>query len=147
VLSHKDVFTRSRFSMNYILGAQLFWFFYSFFALPLMLFHIFYWLPANSATLLDMGWYFFRWFSLAGVAYMIYMIPEWGINWVYMFGVLGGILSSAFFLLSIWRYDRLGWRNLLAVFFFFPYTLMMSVFMMGGVLSFFASRGKGTFIN
>lgn len=147
VLAHKDVFAKKKLTMNYILAGQLFWFVYSFFALPLILFHMAYWLPANSATLLDTGWYFFRWFSLAGVAYMIWMIPVWGINWVYIFGVLAGIVSSGFYLLAIQRYDKIGWRNALAVFFFFPYTLVMSVFMMGGVISFFASKGKGTFIS
>lgn len=147
VLAHRDVFAKKRLPMNYILAGQIFWFVYSFFALPLMLFHIAYWLPANSATFLDLGWYLFRWFSLAGVAYMLYMMPSWGVNWVYIFGVLAGLLSSAFYLFSLRRYGAVGWRSLLAVFFFFPYTLVMSVFMVGGVLSFFASKGKGTFIS
>lgn len=147
VLAHRDVFARRRLAMNYILTAQLFWFIYSFFALPLMLFHFAYWLPANSGGLVELGWYFLRWFSLAGVAYMVWMIPQWGVNWVYIFGVLAGLVSSLIFLLSIVRYDRLGWRNGLAIFFFFPYTLLMSVFMMAGALAFFASRGKGTFVS
>ncbi len=147
VLSHRDVFGKRRLAMNYILAGQLFWFIYSFFALPLIFFHVFYWMPANSATLLDLGFYLFRWLSLAGVVYMVWMIPEWGINWVYMFGVLSGIISSLIYLFSIRRYDSLGWKNLLAIFFFFPYTLVMSLFMMGGVISFFVTRGKGTFIH
>jgi len=147
VLSHRDVFGKRKFTMNYILAGQIFWFIYSFFALPLMLFHIMYWLPSNAATMFDLSFYLFRWFSLTGVAYMIYMIPVWGVNWIYMFGVLSGVLSSIFYLFAIRRYDSLGWRNLLAIFFFFPYTLVMSVFMMGGVISFFATKGKGTFIH
>lgn len=147
IIGHRGFLKGRKLSVNYLLGAQMFWFLYAFFALPLMLFHIVYWLPANSATLFDLSFYLFRWMSLAGVVYMIYMIPQWGVNWVYMFGVLAGIISSLFFLLSIIRYDKLRLGNVLAIFFFFPYTLVMSVFMIGGILSFFATKGKGTFIH
>ena len=72
--------------------------------------------------------YFFRWFSLLGPVYVLYKIPEWGINYWAIFGVLSGIISTIMIIIALRLFkDTSTIRNIAAVFFYFPYTILLNI--------------------
>lgn len=127
---------------------QFFWFVYSFLIIPLIAYQILYWIPYNSATLADLSFYLFRWFNLVGPFYALYKIPEWGISFVSIFGILSGVITLFMIALSFVTFkEKLGIRKYFGVFFYFPYTIIINVIIIMGALRYVSSRGKGSFVN
>ena len=54
--------------------------------------------------------------------------------------------SVVLMLVAHLRYDRLTMRTALAIFFYFPYTLVLSAMMVGSLAAYIHSGGKGTFL-
>ncbi len=80
--------------------------------------------------------YLFRWFTLAGPFYVLYMIPQWGINLYSIFGVLSGILSAFLIISAIYTFkDKLSMKNILAIFFYFPYTIALNIIIASSLLT------------
>jgi len=126
---------------------QLFWLVYSFIAIPIITYQIFYWIPYNSSTLFDLFFYLFRWFNLIGPFYAIYMLPQWGISIVSIFGIMSGFITLFMILLSFRAFrEKIDIRKSIGVFFFFPYTLLMNLMIISGAVAYAFKRGKGTFI-
>jgi cellulose synthase/poly-beta-1,6-N-acetylglucosamine synthase-like glycosyltransferase len=146
--SHRDVFGRKPDGfIMFLFFTRLFWFFYSILAIPVITYQIIYWLPYNSATLLDVFFYLFRWFNLVGAFYVLYKIPEWGISLTSIFGVLAGIMTVFMILVSLKMFgEKIGIKKCIAVFFYFPYTILMGIMTIMGALIYALNRGKGTFI-
>jgi cellulose synthase/poly-beta-1,6-N-acetylglucosamine synthase-like glycosyltransferase len=132
--------------LRYLVAAQIFWIVYALASLPLIAFSFAYWLPSNAGSLADLGAYVVRWFTVVGPIYMLLKIPEWGINATYFFGILAGLISPILMLVAILRYDRPKPRTLVAVFLYFPYTLLLSVMMMGSLVAYVRSGGRGAFV-
>jgi cellulose synthase/poly-beta-1,6-N-acetylglucosamine synthase-like glycosyltransferase len=145
-VKHRTLLIDGRPVLKYLLGSQIFWIVYALASLPLIPYHFMYWFSDNSGSLLDILFYVLRWASLAGPLYMILKIPEWGVNHTYIFGVVAGLLSAALMLVAHLRYDRLTMRTALAIFFYFPYTLVLSAMMVGSLAAYIHSGGKGTFL-
>jgi len=145
IFLHKDIIGRSP-SASYVLGVHFFWYVIALFSIPLIAYNVLYWLPLNSATPVDTFLYFFRWFSFAGIIHMIYMIPQWGINIVYIFGIIAGIMTFFLMYIALRRYgEKLNFRNFLGLFFYFPYTLLLNLTLIGGIFYFVIKKGKGNF--
>lgn len=122
---------------------QFWWSFYSFVSLPLIIYQIFYWLPYNSQSIASVFGYLFRWFSLAGPTYVVYKIPQWGLSYYSFFGVLGGLISAFMILSSIRLFkDKLHLRNLFALFFYFPYTIVINLVTFISLLRFRSLRTR-----
>ncbi len=110
------------------------WAFYAFLSLPFFIYQINYWFPAGTEPL-SVFMYFFRWLSLAGPVYVLYKIPEWGLNIYNIFGVMSGIIATAMLVSAIKVYkDRLSLKNILAIFFYFPYTIFLNILLAGSVI-------------
>ena len=115
-------------SILFLYVNQFWWSFYSFISLPLIIYQVFYWLPSNSQSVISVFSYLFRWFSLAGPAYVVYKFPQWGFSYYSFFGVMGGIISAFMIVSGIRLFkDRLSFRNLFALFFYFPYTIAINL--------------------
>lgn len=107
---------------------QYWWSFYAILSFPVIIYQVNYWLPYNTATFSALFGYLFRWFSLAGPFYVIYKIPEWGLNFYNFFGVFSGIISAILIVASIKTFkDRINLRNTFAIFFYFPYTIVLNM--------------------
>ncbi len=133
--------------MMMIFSIQLFWLVYSFIAIPMITYQIFYWIPYNSASLFDLSFYLFRWFNLAGIFYAAYMLPQWGVSLISIFGILAGFITLFMILLSFRVFkEKMDIRKYVGVFFFFPYTLLMNMMIISGAVAHALKRGKGTFI-
>jgi cellulose synthase/poly-beta-1,6-N-acetylglucosamine synthase-like glycosyltransferase len=133
--------------MLLIFSIQLFWLVYSFIAIPMILYQIFYWIPYNSASLFDLSFYLFRWFNLIGIFYAMYMLPRWGVSFLSIFGILAGFITLFMILISFRVFkEKMGIRKYMGVFFFFPYTLLMNMMIISGAVAHVFKRGKGTFI-
>lgn len=143
-VKHRALLTGGRPGLAYVVAAQTFWIVYALLSLPLIAFSFFYWLPSGS--LLDVGLYLLRWGSLIGPVWMVLKIPQWGITPTYFFGVLAGLVSPLLMLAALLRYDRLRLRSAMAIFFYFPYTLLLSAMMVGSLAAYIRSRGKGAFL-
>ncbi|MFH1978318.1 MAG: glycosyltransferase [Candidatus Aenigmatarchaeota archaeon] len=145
IFLHRDMFGRSG-SASYVLGVHFFWYVIALFSIPLIAYNVLYWLPFNMATPLDVFSYFFRWFSFAGIVHMIYMIPEWGINIVYIFGIISGIITIILMGIAHNRYnEKITLRVIIGMFFYFPYTILLNLTLIGGILYFAIKKGKGNF--
>jgi len=112
-------------SIIFLFINQYWWSLYALMSFPLIAYQVYYWLP-NSGTL-DVALYLFRWFTLTGPIYVLYKIPVWGINIYNIFGVASGIMSIFLIIWAIHIFnDRVGLKNAFAIFFYFPYTLILN---------------------
>jgi len=131
--------------LAYLVAAQIFWILYALLSLPLIAYHFTYWLPLYAGSVLDLSLYVLRWATIVGPVYMLAKIPAWGINFTYFFGVLAGLLAPLLMLVAVRWYDRLTLRAVLAILGYFPYTLLLSAMMMGSLVAYVRSGGKGVF--
>jgi len=145
-VKHRRLLVGGQPALTYLFAIQIFWIVYALASLPLIAYSFIYWLPLYGGSLLDLGTYVVRWFSLVGPVYMVVKIPEWGINYTYFFGVLVGLLSPVLMLAALFWYDRLTLRTALAILFYFPYTLLLSAMMVGSLGAYIRSGGKGAFV-
>jgi cellulose synthase/poly-beta-1,6-N-acetylglucosamine synthase-like glycosyltransferase len=119
---------------------QVWWSFYSIFSLPLFIYQILYWLPKAGG---EIFWYLFRWFSLLGPFYVLYKIPEWGLSLLNIFGVMSGIMSAALIFISFGVFGkRLDVWDILAVFFYFPYTIILNLVILFSLIRYGSAKEK-----
>lgn len=114
-------------SILFLFVNQYWWSFYALVSFPIITYQIYYWMPYNTETFTSLFMYLFRWFSFAGPVYVLYKIPEWGISLYNIFGVLSGVISVFLITKAIYMFkDRLHMKNILGVFFYFPYTIILN---------------------
>ncbi|MGV8086300.1 MAG: glycosyltransferase [Candidatus Woesearchaeota archaeon] len=124
----KNVKRVSSVPLIFVYISQWWWSLFAIISFPMFTIQILYWLPYNLATFTDTFMYLFRWFSLLGPIYSIYMIPEWGINFFSIFGILSGLISVTFIIISMTIFkEKIGFREMLAIIFYFPYTLLLNM--------------------
>ena len=144
LIRNKELFSfKSSPSVIFLYINQFWWSFYSFVSLPIIIYQVFYWLPFNSESIASIFSYLFRWFSLAGPAYVVYKIPQWGISYYSFFGVMGGLISAFMILASIRLFkDKLRLGNAFALFFYFPYTIVLNLVTFISLLRFKSTRAR-----
>jgi cellulose synthase/poly-beta-1,6-N-acetylglucosamine synthase-like glycosyltransferase len=125
---NKSLFSmKSSPSIIFLFVSQYWWSFYAVISLFLIAYQVNYWLPYNTDSFVSLFMYLFRWFSLAGPVYVLYKIPVWGVSWYNIFGVLSGVISVALIIKSVYMFkDRLDIKNILGIFFYFPYTIILN---------------------
>lgn len=125
---HRSLFSiKSNASMLFLFLNHYWWSVYSLIVIPLIIYQIAYWLPYNQTNLMSVFMYLFRWFTLLGPLYVIYNIPNWGVSLYNIFGVMSGIISIFLIIAGIYMFnERLDFRKLIAIFFYFPYTLLIN---------------------
>ncbi len=122
--NNKKMFLTGDLPTRFLFCNQFWWSIYAWISLPLIAYQVYFWLPTGGVEIAS---YIFRWFSAIGPLYVIYKIPEWGINLYSIFGVLSGIVSISLLLYSIrFFHDQLTPLNVFGVFFYFPYTLFLN---------------------
>src|SRR3989344_3699237 len=136
IVKNKSLFSsKSSPSILFLYINQFWWSFYAFLSLPLIIYQINYWLPYNSQNIISMSKYFFNWFSLMGPIYVIYRIPEFGISIYSIFGVLSGIMTTILSIAALKMFnDRVSLKNVLAIFFYFPYTIVLNIIILVSLL-------------
>ncbi len=128
--------TKSSPSILFVFVNQMWWSFYAFLSLPIIIYQVHYWFPAG-AGLAEAGSYLFRWFTLSGPFYVIYKIPEWGVSAYSLFGVLSGLMSAFLIASSILMFkDKLHPKNAIALFLYFPYTILLNMVIFISLLRF-----------
>lgn len=120
---------------------QWWWALFAVVSFPLFALQIAYWFP-QSGSIVDVSTYLARWFSLWGPAYVIYKLPLWGVSLYNIFGVLAGVLTTFFLVIAI-KTSETPWRLqfFVALFFYFPYTLLLNVSMLVSVFSYKFYKG------
>ena len=137
IVKNKKLFSvKSAPSILYLYISHFWWSFYAFLSLPLIAYQIHYWLPYNSQSLSSLGSYLFRWFSLMGPIYVLYKIPDFGVSLYSIFGVLAGVMMTVISIaaLKIFK-DRLSFENIFAIFFYFPYTIVLNIIILVSMLN------------
>jgi len=118
---------KSNTSILFLFVNQVWWTFFALISFPLIAYQVYYWLPYNTESFTMVFLYLFRWFSLAGPVYVLYMIPEWGLSFLNIFGVMAGVISTVLIVKAIYLFkDKLHIRNIIAIFFYFPYTIILN---------------------
>jgi cellulose synthase/poly-beta-1,6-N-acetylglucosamine synthase-like glycosyltransferase len=149
LVKHRDMIKpRYGAPISFMMIVHIFWYLYAFLSLPLLFYQIIYWLPANTATVVDAGFYFVRWFSMIGPFYTLYMIPQWGFN-IYSFcAVIAGIITAFIMALGLRSFgEKIHCKTIAGVFFYFPYTILLCLGTITGVFKYIISGGRGTFIS
>lgn len=114
-------------SILFLFISQYWWSFFALISLPIIAYQVYYWLPYNTGSSIALFMYLFRWFSFLGPIYVIYKIPQWGISLYSIFGVLSGIISVFLIVKAIYLFkDKLHLKNILGIFFYFPYTIILN---------------------
>lgn len=115
-------------SINFLYLNQYWWTFYSIFAIPVLIYHFMYWLPYNLDTLPHTIQYIVNWFTLIGPFYVIYKIPEWGLNFYSIFAVSSGIISALCIVIAQYTFkEGLKPKSVVAIIFYFPYTIALNI--------------------
>ncbi len=137
LIKNRQMFSfRSNPSILFLFFNHFWWAFYSFFSLPFFIYQIHYWWPETGIFM-----YLFRWFSLLGPIYVIYKIPAGWLNAYNFFGVMSGLISVIMISTAIALYkDKFNWRNVLAIFFYFPYTIILNLIMAVSVIRAFMQK-------
>ena len=136
IFKNRSLFSRKASPSIYFLYINQFWWsFYAFLSLPLILYQINFWLPYNSQSLFSMLSYIFKWFSLMGPIYVLYKIPDFGVSIYSIFGVLAGIMTTVLSVsaLRIFK-DKINFKNVSAIFFYFPYTIVLNIIILISLL-------------
>ena len=141
--SRKLFSPKSPMSINFLFINQWWWSFYAFVSLPLIIYQVNYWLPYNMQNISMLFWYLFRWFTLSGPFYVIYMIPEWGVSWYSIFGVLSGIVSFIMIAMAVYAFKDKGWRgNTMGAFLYFPYTILLNTLIALSIIRYMLKRER-----
>jgi len=145
---HNSLFSlKSSPSILFLFISQYWWTFFAVISFFLIGYQVFYWLPYNTGSFFSVFMYLFRWFSLAGSFYVLYMIPVWGISLYNIFGVLSGVISVFLIVWAIYSFgDKLTWRNILGIFFYFPYTILLNSIILISLIKIIFLK-KGYFID
>ena len=131
-------------SITFLFFNQIWWTIFSFLFFPMTAYQVYYWFPEQT---LEAVFYIMRWFSLAGPVYVLYKIPDWGLNILNIFGVLSGIITLIMSFYAIKKFK--SWVNiktLIALFFYFPYTILINLILISGIVKYTFSK-KRYFIN
>jgi len=136
IFKNKELFSRkASVSIFFLYINQFWWSFYAFLSLPLILYQVNYWLPYNSQNFASIFSYLFRWFSLMGPVYVLYKIPDFGISIYSIFGVLSGIITSVLSISALRLFkDKVSFKNIFAIFFYFPYTIVLNIIILISLL-------------
>lgn len=133
-----------RISMFFVYISQWWWSIFAVLAYPMFIIQILYWLPYNLATFTDTFMYLFRWFSVFGPLYSVYMFKEWGISFFSIFGILSGLISVTFIIVSMTIFkNKVRVKDVLALIFYFPYTLLLNAIIMVGLVKYLFTKSKG----
>jgi len=143
IISNKHTSTKksknkvSAVPLIFVYISQWWWSIFAIIALPMYAIQVAYWLPYNLATFMDTFMYLFRWFSFAGPVYSIYMIPQWGINFFSIFGILSGLISVTFIIISMTIFrEKIGFKEVIAIIFYFPYTIILNMIICASVIKY-----------
>ena len=136
IVKNKKLFSRnSSPSILFLYINQFWWSFYAFLSLPLILYQISYWLPYNTQSFFAVFNYIFRWFSLMGPIYVLYKIPDFGVSMYTIFGVLSGLLTTILSISALKMFkDKIAFKNIFAIFFYFPYTIGLNIIILVSLL-------------
>ena len=136
IVKNKSLFSRkSSPSILFFYISQFWWSFYAFLSLPLIIYQVNYWLPYNTQSSLSIFNYFFKWFSLLGPISVVYKIPENGISLYSIFGVMSGIITTVLSISALRTFkDRINLKNIFAIFFYFPYTIVLNIIILVSIL-------------
>jgi len=119
---------------------QYWWTFFAFVFFPMTAYQIHYWWPQKT---IEAIFYVFRWFSISGPFYVLYKLPDWGLNFLNIFGVLSGIITLIMSISAIIIYKaKINYKTVLCLFFYFPYTIIQDAIIVLGVLKYISKKKK-----
>ncbi|MBN2421703.1 glycosyltransferase family 2 protein [Candidatus Woesearchaeota archaeon] len=137
---HNKLFKKNSFAIRYLIVEKYFWAGFSLIVFPLIIYQIFYWMPAGFFSIIS---YLFRWFSLFGPIYVLYKIPEWGLSLINIFGVSSGIITVIMTISSIYTFkDKINIFRILVIIFYFPYTLFLNLILIYSIINYFLNKQK-----
>lgn len=127
-------------SVLFLFVNQYWWTFFSFVFFPMTAYQVYYWWPGGAV---ESFWYIFRWFSLSGPFYVLYKLPEWGLNFLNIFGVLSGIITLIMSVAAIRMFGaRIDFKTIICIFFYFPYTIIQDAIIVSGVVKYLFAKKK-----
>jgi hypothetical protein len=70
-----------------------------------------------------------------GPIYVLYKIPDFGISVYSIFGVLSGVITTIISISALKMFkERISFKNLFAIFFYFPYTIILNIIILTSLL-------------
>ena len=136
IVKNKELFSRKASpSILFLYINQFWWSFYAFLSLPLIIYQMNYWLPYNTQNFFAVTIYLFKWLSIMGPLYVLYKIPDFGVSIYSIFGVLSGIVTTILSISALRMFkDKISFKNIFAMFFYFPYTIVLNIIILVSLL-------------
>jgi len=130
-------------SVNFLFFNQLWWTVFAFIFFPMTAYQIYYWFPLGQG-LMEPILYIVRWFSVFGPFYVLYKFPQWGLNFLNIFGVMAGVITFIMILLSLkifWVQDepytiKKIVYTIIGIIFYFPFTIIIDLTIIFGILKY-----------
>jgi peptidoglycan-N-acetylglucosamine deacetylase len=142
LFKNKELLKRNKVSppVLFLFVNQIWWTIFSFLFFPMTIYQVYYWWPEGTIEIIS---YLFRWFSLSGPFYVLYKIPDWGINFLNVFGVSSGIITFIMLIAAITKFKaKINFKTLICLFFYFPYTIIQDAIIVAGVIKYSFSKKK-----
>lgn len=149
---HRDVILNKKFSAVglYSIPTQMYWFFHAIIYLPLVLYQIFYgyfyWFASHGNYLsADAATYFVKWLTTYGMIDFIYNIAvaNYALNLLNALTIIVFFLSFGFAFYSLFKFSRPSLQSAVALFFFFPYTIVVLLVYVAATLFQIFERDRG----
>jgi len=143
IRKHTEFAFSRRLAALFLTTNQIWWTIFAFVSFPFIAYQYWFWFSESI-------WYTIRWFSAMGPPYVLYKIPEWGVS-IGIFGVLAGIFTTLLLLSAVtitltkerggfWHSSFRIVTSLIAIMFYFPYTLLHNVAIIRGVFSYLKNK-------
>jgi cellulose synthase/poly-beta-1,6-N-acetylglucosamine synthase-like glycosyltransferase len=146
IFKHANMLTsKSSFAIKYLFYNHLWWAAYALISLPLFVYQVYYWWPVVGTTGFGIFAYLFRWFTLSGPVYVVYMniTNQWPWSVYNIFGIMSGLISVVMLVASLIIAKEKSWvKNAVCIFFYFPYTIILNILMIGSIWRFFSKKNK-----
>ena len=143
LVKHRRVFLkRPSIAVAFLFLNHFMWSIFAFISFPGIGYTFYYWFPAG-APVLEGIIYTLKWFCVIGWIDVFYHIPQWGFSFFSNFGVMVGLVSTLLFILGVALSTRRATlREVLGIFFYFPYTIIINTIVVLGVFTLFFKKKK-----
>ena len=138
---NRSVLKKDSAPVRFLYFNQYWWTIFAFIFFPMTAYQVYFWFPQGFGEVIS---YIFRWFTLAGPFYVLYKLNGWGLNFMNIFGVMSGIITFLLSLAALKLYrDKLNiFWTIIALFIYFPYTILLNFTLICGVIKYRFSKKK-----
>ncbi len=137
----KLLFSSNFFVFGFVALNHVWWYIFAVISLPLLVYQFLYWLPAQGSELFFVADYTFRWITFYGSIYLLFMLKQWNLSFYQALGSICGIFTVFVIGFGIISFKgKITIKRGLALFFYFPYTILLNMIIITSLLKVFSRK-------